>query len=437
MIKLTRLFFTNLSILALSQFVPVQNLLANDISTLPDPLTLEQALTLSQEQHPDIAAIKARILSSEAKLLQAESHLGLQSYLNINAETIKLSGSEDFENDSYAQLIISKPVFDWGHSTALQKAETTQISSQKILLTDRHVQKQFEIISNFYNVILADMKYLLDNENSVRNFLAYDKKRDRHSLGMISDAELNEYENKYREALSFRMNSETRRKSTRLLLAMALNRPADLPTNLTPPALLSSKQSLPDSFDLYKTALKNNRTIISMEQQVTAAKNRLIAERKRDHPKVTANFEVAEYERATSSRSDVRASINIHIPLYQGKASQAAIARSSADLAAITAQLQQTQYKLLENIMTLVNHLTVLYAEKSTARQRIDYRDINLDHHRARYELELQTDFSHAQTNLTEANWLATKLEYDISLAWIQLNLLTGKPLRQQEIKSQ
>lgn len=437
MIKHTHLLIVKLSIVALSQLFLFQNLLAEELPALPDPLTLEQALSLAQEQHPDIAAAKARLLSSQAQLLQAESLTGLQSYLDINAESIKLTETGDIENDSYVQLVIIKPLYDWGHTAALQKAEATQTSSQEILLTEIRIQKQFEIIKNYYNVILTDMKYVVDNENSVKNFLTYDKKRDRHSLGMISDVELNEYENKYREALSYRMNSETRRTSSRLLLAMALNRPADLPANLTPPALLSSKQALPDSFELYKTALKNNRTIISMRQQLAAAKTRLKAERTRDRPKVTANFELSEYERATNSRSDVRASLNIHIPIYQGKTTQAGIARSSAELATISAQLQQTQHKLLERIMLLVNHLTVLYAEKNTAKQRLEYRDLYLDHNRARYQLELQTDFSNAQTSLTEANYLATKLEYDISLAWIQINLLTGQPLRQEEIQSQ
>ena len=98
-------------------------------------------------------------------------------------------------------------------------------------------------------------------------------------------------------------------------------------------------------------------------------------------------------------------------------------------LANRTAQLKKAEQTLLKTIATLTKELSILSNKRKTAEQRMTYRDLDLEYKRALYEMEVQTSLSDAQARITEAQWLAKKVEYDTALIWAQINLLLGKSL--------
>jgi outer membrane protein TolC len=203
------------------------------------------------------------------------------------------------------------------------------------------------------------------------------------------------------------------------------------------PRLTFADKEIPDSSELFQEALRVNPAILALQNEVEAARNKVLAERARYRPTLSAEIEVGEYHRPLNSRNDFGASLMLRVPIYEGNETKAEIANATAMLANRTAQLKKAEQNLLKTIASLVKELEILNTRRNTATQRLSYRDLDLEHKRALYEMEVQTTLSDAQARITEAQWLAKKVEYDTALVWAQLNMLMGKPLiPQQEVTS-
>jgi hypothetical protein len=64
---------------------------------------------------------------------------------------------------------------------------------------------------------------------------------------------------------------------------------------------------------------------------------------------------------------------------------------------------------------------------KQAADQRLAFRDLYLERQRALYEMELQVNLGDAMVKLTEAQWHAARVEFDIVLARARLDALLGR----------
>ena len=76
------------------------------------------------------------------------------------------------------------------------------------------------------------------------------------------------------------------------------------------------------------------------------------------------------------------------------------------------------------NFTTRQYELELLKVEQQTARTRSDYRDLYLDRSRALYEMEAQVTLGDAMTKMTEAQWRAAKVEFDLAIAWARLDAM-------------
>ena len=61
-----------------------------------------------------------------------------------------------------------------------------------------------------------------------------------------------------------------------------------------------------------------------------------------------------------------------------------------------------------------------------SAKTRLEYRDQYLDRSRSAYELEIKTDLGDAAANMTEAQWNADKVRYDLLLTLGSIDALLG-----------
>lgn len=402
------------------------------LNSLPNPLSLDLALKLASQENPDVQIAKARVDDAQAQLLQAQSKSDFTSFIDLSAQRLKLSTTGEIVNDNFARLVVSKTLYDFGRTSSMEESKTSYLNSREFLFEQTKLQHQLEVMTLFFNVLLADSRYTVDNEEMVQRYLKYDKKKERYTLGMVSPIELNEAENYYREAFDIRDASEKNQRSTRLLLAISLNHPDQLPTDLVPPELSGYPEQIPDTSAIFNRAIRSNPTILSLQQEVDAARKRVSAERARYRPILSAEVQIADYERNLSSRGDYLAALTLTLPIYQGSQPQAEIARATADLSIALAQLKKAEQILLQNVSSLVTQLEVLKTKQKTAEQRIKFRDLNLEYNRALYELEIQSNFSDSQARITEAQWLAEKVKYDTALTWAQINVLLGRPLLQQ-----
>lgn len=356
---------------------------------LPNPLTLEQALTLADEDHPDLALARAEIERARARLLEVESREGVRAYIELAPERVVPSTGDESLDDSRARVVVSRQLYDFGRTRALAEAAAREIVSRDLEFLDVRNRRRLEIMARFFDVLLADLRHAVEREETAFQFVGFDRLRERHELGRVSDVELLEAENRYREAAIARAESQQRRQTTRAQLAIALNRPDERPDDLVQPALPGLDREIPPYRDLLDQALKANPVVLALRREVEAARETLVAERARRRPTLSAEIEAAEYERE--------------------------------------ARLKKYEYGLRSVVLDLLQELETLRVKREAARQRIAFRDLYLDQRRALYEMEVQVRLGDALTRLTEAQWLAAKADFEMALVWARIDALTGK----------
>jgi outer membrane protein TolC len=405
---------------------------------LPSPLALDQALTLADDAHPDLELARARVEAAQAGLLKAESNNGLRVEAGLTPQTVlpALRANNDFVNDSFARLVVQKPLYDFGRTASLTESARAEIAARELGYVDARQAHQLAIMARFFDVLLADLRYAVDNEAMAESYVTFDKSRERHRLGQISDVDLLQLENRYQDALVARTRSQKRQVQTRLQLAVALDRPEELPGDLVLPAFPGNDRATPDYKALFEKVLRKNPTVLALRRETEAAREQVAAERARRYPVLSAEGEAARYEREFASRSDLRATLNLRIPLWQGGEDSAAIGMAVARLHEAEARLKRAEFGLRQTVLDLVQELETLNVERNAVKVRSAYRDLYLDRSRALYELEVRTDLGDAMTRVTEAQWQAAKVEYGLALAWARVDALTGELVKSNQGKN-
>ena len=397
-------------------------------AALPSPLSLEQALAFAEAAHPDLDRAHARLQAAQAGLDQAESTNGVRAFIDLTPQWVQpsLRSDGDLVNDSRARFLLSKRLYDFGRTASLGDAARADIAARELTLLDTRQARRLDILTRFLDVLLADLRYAVDSEAMAHQYVNFDKSRERQRLGQLSDVDLLELEQRYQEALVLRTRSQKRQAQSRMQLAIALNRPDALPAELALPPLPGNNREVPEHKILLEQVLRKNPALVALRQETEAARAQLAAERARRYPVLSAEGEAARYEREFVSRDDLRATLNLRIPLWQGGEDRAAIALALARLHEQEARLRRAELDLRQAVLDLVQDLEALKIERNAARLRTSYRDIYLDRSRALYELEVKSDLGDAMTRITEAQWLAAQVEFRLALAWARLDALTG-----------
>lgn len=406
--------------------------LAGAPAPLPNPLTLEAALAAADEPHPDLALASADLARERARVLEAEARTGAQSFADLTPEWANPTTQAGGINDSRARLVLAKPLYDFGRSRAFEQSASAAFDAAAQRYLDVRARRRLDIMARFFEVLLADLRYAVLNEDMAQKYVAFDRLRERHALGQVSDVDLLESENVYREALDRRTEAQKRQASARLALAIALGRPDALPGELVPPAPPGAREA-PDYRELLEEARRANPALLARRRSLEAARAALEAERARRRPTLTGELEAAAWERELATRNDARATLNLRIPLYLGAALEAPVARAAAELAAEEARLAAEEQALAQAALDLVQAVEALEVRRETARRRLAFRDLYLDRGRALYEMEVRTDLGDALTRLTEAQWLAAAADYELALTWAKIDALTGRLVPPQQ----
>lgn len=393
---------------------------------LPNPLSLDQALALAEAPHPDLELAQAALEYAQAERVSARAPLSAYSYLDLTPQAVRPAIADgDFVGDSRVRVIVGKPLSDFGHTSALTRSADALLGAREQAYIDARQQRRLAIIARFFDVLLADLRYSVDNETMAHRYVTFDQGRDRHELGQISDIELLRLENDYQEARLRRNDSQARQSSARQQLAIALNRPEQLPADLLPPAAPAARDT-PPLKETIARALARNVRLNALRAEVQAGQERLVAERARRRPVLSVEAELARYEREFPSDDDARASLNLRVPLWRTAEDRAAVTRAQAQLRELEARLRRTEFEVRQATFDLIQEIDNLKVARQAARVRQDYRDLYLDRSRALYELEVRTDLGDAMAKSTEAQWLAAQADYSLLLAWARLDALTG-----------
>ena len=397
------------------------------VEALPNPLTLQQALLMAKETHPQRLLANDQLEQARMRREIRAADSGFKVNLELKPQIVKLSTDGSITGDSYLQLGVSKTVYDFGYLAAVDDAMSAEVRKFEHQYRQAQLQHQLEVMQAFFNVILADMRYTFENEEMSQLYVKYARLRDQHELGMLDEVAMLQAKNRYQEQLDIRNRSDTDRHFSRQHLALKLDRPQQLPQELVTPEYMQQGVNVPDFDETYKLLVGNNLLLLAMQENVNALQKQYQAEKNRYAPKLSIQFSFNQYERELAARSDLNAGLLLDVPLYLGGKKPATRNLAYQQYLAGRHQLQLTEYDLREKLLKLVHRLEQLKTELRTANERIQYQDRKLDRQRGFYELEIQATMGSSMADVTRAQWLLNKVLFDIMLTHAQLNVLLGR----------
>ncbi len=398
------------------------------VAELPNPLSLKAALAIADVNHPDIELAQAQLAAARANADATRAQTGIDITSEITPRYVdpSLPAAGPNTTDSEAHLTVTKRLFDFGRSRAQRLASDKQVEGQQLALSNARQQHHIEVMRRYFDVLLADMRSQVDDEAMAHAYVSYDRVRARHKQGRVSEVDLAASETRYQEFLIHRTESRLRQHSARALLAMALNRPDDLPEDLIVPSLQGNDRKPPELDKLLKNAIKSNPHVRRLREEVASAEQAYKAAKGQGRPTLDAELQVSAYEKIRASRDNARVSLNLRVPIYQGGRNRSAVAQASATLQQKRALLKKAKFDLRRSALHLVQQLEMLKISRKAARTRSDYRELYLDRSRALYEMEAQISLGDAMTRMTEAQWKAAKVEFETALVWAQVSALEG-----------
>jgi len=397
--------------------------------SFPETITLDYALQRAESNHPDIQQAQAALALAESEQLDAQALTGTNVSIQARLRYIEpvTSAVDTTRNDSGISFLVDKNLYDFGRSDSASRAAEFAISGEKFSLASTRNLRRLEIMRRYFDVMLADMAFLRDNEDMATAFVALDKARDRRDVGQLSDVDVLALESAYQQVRIRRYRSDNQQRSTRSALAIAMNQPGKLPETLVEPSLPSLNRELPEFEDIIKVVNKKNPVLAAARSQLQAAQSRVKAARSEGGPILSGELAINENNRSIGSREQARVGLVLNVPLSRGGRTRALIAKQQAELHSKRAILAQQKNRLEQEVLDTWLEISNLKAQKQQAVALLDYRELYLDQRRALYELETQTDLGDAMVQISEAQRFLKQTEFDIAYRWAQLDALMGE----------
>jgi len=400
---------------------------------LAGTLTLEAALSTVESAHPDLLLAQAERDSAIADIDIAES----RQDTSINLEGILRSGRQiiggnDFASDHSVRLTARKTLYDFGRSANTELAAKFELNAREAELTTILDKRRLEIMTRYFEVLLADMESTLDRELTSVYYTSFIHAQDRLALGQISSVDLAQLEIRYRDTVEKRKASEQRQRITRAMLANAINRPGDLPDDLEDPMLPGNQRNLPDYEILLPVMLNNNLRLRAQQDLLAASQKRIESLRAENGPTLDAEVQAADYSRTATTRDNLSAGLILSWPLYQGNRSDSRVAREIAQLNKLRAGTDKLKMELTQALLeSCLDIIRLQSTAREAAQKNTEYRDLLLERSRGLYELELKSNLGTSMADTSAARLRARRNEYQLALSFARLEALLGMPLSQ------
>ncbi|MGD8926537.1 MAG: TolC family protein [Thioalkalispiraceae bacterium] len=393
---------------------------------LPDPLTLEYALSLADEAHPDLLLKDAEILGADARKQDIEANGDLSVDVDITALAVDEETSYIANQDHVrAGITASKTFYDFGYTDSLIDGADEVRNSRILEYHDARAKRRMDILTAYFDVLLADLKFNLYNEAMAVGYVNFDKAKDRREVGQRTDLDVLRLEAEYQQLRISRYQSENQQRETRAALAEVLNRPGQLPSTLAMPDLKVAARKLPEVEDLQKAALEKNLHIQALRHNLRAAQLDLQAARKSDGPTLKGKLGAYAYEGDYGSEDDVRAELSLVYNLRKPE-KDADVAASLSRLYTAQAELQKAESSIRQQVLSIWHQIEELSVKRDEVKVLLQLRELELEKSRALYEMEVKADLGYSMTDLTKAQLESAQTDYKLALAWYKLDLLTA-----------
>jgi outer membrane protein TolC len=392
-------------------------------------LTLDEALAAVSAAHPDRRVAESELALSRADREQAASRQDFSLFLDGSLRTGRRPDG-DWKPDNIGRIVARKPLLDFGRSSQAVAAADQEIAARQTALFNVENLRRIDIMARYFDVLLADQQYVVDNEFMTVAYLDWDKARERFELGIGSRPDLLRLEAFYQDWRERRSASQLRMRSTRQKLTHTIYRPGKLPTELVDPELKDNARPLPEYESLLPWVMARNPRVLTLQAQAGAADARLAAVRAERNPTLDAEVIGGGYSRESSTRDELSAGLVFNIPLYQGRRVDARMERERAQKERSVAELEKLKLDLADTLLATLQEIEWLRdSGRPAAGKQVEYRDWALERARAEYELELKTNLGSSMAETQAAQLRHKQVEYRLALALARLEALSGGSL--------
>ncbi|MGD8484631.1 MAG: TolC family protein, partial [Thioalkalispiraceae bacterium] len=348
--------------------------------TLPEPLTLEYALSYADRAHPDLAMVEAEVQQAQAELLQTDAGDDLDIRLQAKAQWIDPAEESPYQDSDNHQLslLLDKTLYDFGQQSAKQQVASSNLQSRQFNYLDARQLRRLEIIRRYFDVLLADLLFYRYNEEMATAYVRLDKLQKRQQVGQVGDLQILEQEVLYQEMRRKRTASRNNQRLTRSALAIAMGNPDLIADRLAEPDLSLLAKELPEVEELQQLALTQSPAIRALRARLNSAQQALELARNSDNPVLKAQLEAHRYARETGSTDPWRAGLVLDIPLSKGGRTDAEVARQKAKLYQVQSQLRKTEMAIQQNVLALWLEMESLKLKRDEARAMTDFSELYL-----------------------------------------------------------
>ncbi len=394
---------------------------------LPEPLSLEQALALSRV-HPALQLARAGVQVARANLDSVLATDDLQLSLTGTLQYLEPAELSPYQehNDSRLALKLSKVLYDFGYSRAGEAAARKKLEGRRRLEQEAIQNRHLKVMAAFFDVLLADLQFRHDREARTIVFARLDSELERRRLGQTSDIDLLETQSDYQQATHLRAVSASRQRLARSKLAVAMNRPGELVSDLVTPPLPELRLPSTDLETVLGEVRRDNPRILWLRAALESAGSSVEQAGSRFRPVLRGELEAREYYRETHATSPFTAALVLEVPLYTGGLADSEVAIALAEEAESQALLNQSVLDMEQRVVELWLELETLLVRFQELQASDDYQELYLDRNRTLYEMEVASDFGDATVRAAELDLQKGRAQFQWMLTVAKLNALRG-----------
>ena len=403
-------------------------------AALPEPLTLEYALSLATEDHPSLLNAKYQLDSQIARRQQAEAADDFSASLTGRARWIDVplyTPSPGVNDDHAVGITLTKPLLDSGFSTSQQKAASFYEEGARFNYRSAVQQRRELIMRRYLDVLLADLQFFRENEHMASAYIRLDRAQKRQKMGQGEDLEILKLEREYQKVRRDRYYFEGQQRVTRASLAEAMNRPGMLPSTLNKPSLTALERKIPEVDFLQSWARQNNPQLQALRKELSGRTAAVQAAHAKDGLRMDVELSYNSYTFQPSGRENWRAGINFSYPLSLDGRSDADTALALSQKYLAQSRLQEAENRLDQAVLEAWMQLGSLRIERQEMQALNDYAGFYLDRIRTIYEQGLQTTLGDAMIRITDAEWRLARTEYEMAMLWLKLEGMVGLAFNQ------
>jgi len=395
---------------------------------LPDPLTLDYALSLAATPDPDVQAAQADVALARAQQQDAAADSGVQAAVQgraFRADPTRVAIDQGRE-DSSISLVVRKPLFDFGRGRAGEVAAQDELRGSELRLLEAQQQRRLNILACYFDVLLADLAVARDDAALALAEHIFKSAVARTQLGQISRIDRGAAEDKFLAAKRQQLVSAARLRATRTTLADTLNKPGQLPATLSVPEFKVLDRAVPPLETLLDKAQTQNPLLLAQRSRIDAALQRIQAARAQRLPVLNGELAASNYSRQTDERDNWHAGVTLEMPLYTGGRTQAAIAARRAELQRAEAEYAQARQTLTQVLQTALDDIATLQVQREQARVQLEYRTLALERSRGLHGNTQDDTVDADRAALAAARLFRAQTDYQLALTWARLDALLG-----------